>query len=394
MNIDNLTMVMGVISLVLAIVTPWINIFARKPKIDIIGDETVDEGSDNTDDSSNDKEELPAISIVITPHDNAYELEHNLPKFLGQDYPANFKVVVVASKGDSDDEDVLKRFSTDEHLYTTYIPDSSRYMSRKKLAITLGVKAAKTEWIVMTDIASVPDSDQWLKNIGRLCTDDKNLVLGYTRYDEGTADYRRFERLETDLYLIREAKKGIAYRCNSTCLAFRKSEFLKEEGFRGNLKYLRGEYDFMVNKYARPMSTAVMTDPSAWMTEEEPSDKEWRNKKLFYIEDRKHLERSASHRLPIIVDHLALHLNWLAIIAILVFGALTQRWILTGAAGLALIITYLQRTLIAKKAFNEWLTDIPSWKVVFFEVSMTWNYLGYKLKYAKADKNDFISHKL
>lgn len=90
-----------------------------------------------------------------------------LPAFLSQDYPGNFKVIVVAWKSDSDDEDVLKRYSSDPHLYTTYIPDSSRYMSRKKLAITIGVKAAQTEWVIMTDITSRPDSGQWLEGNGR-----------------------------------------------------------------------------------------------------------------------------------------------------------------------------------------------------------------------------------
>lgn len=86
------------------------------------------------------RETLPPISIIITPHENARELEENLPLFLEQDYPSDFKVIVVAWKSDSDDEDVLKRYSSNPHLYTTYIPDSSRYMSRKKLAITLRLK--------------------------------------------------------------------------------------------------------------------------------------------------------------------------------------------------------------------------------------------------------------
>ncbi len=48
--------------------------------------------------------------------------------------------------------DFLKRTAAENpHLYYTYIPESSRYMSRKKLQITLGVKAAKYEWIILTE---------------------------------------------------------------------------------------------------------------------------------------------------------------------------------------------------------------------------------------------------
>lgn len=394
MDLDNITIILGAVVIALAIITPWINIFVRRPHLPIVGDDEDENNEEENDGEDASEKALPNISVILTPHDNAAELNRNLPLFLNQDYPGEFKVIVVAWKSDSDDEDVLKRFSSDPHLYTTYIPDSSRYMSRKKLAITIGVKAAKTEWIVMSDITSCPDSDQWLRGIASHCSDGNNLVIGYTRYDEETSDYRRFERLQTDFYLMRETLKGKAYRCNSSCLAFRKSEFIKNEGFRGNLKYLRGEYDFMVNKYAQPMSVALETNPDSWMTEEEPTDKDWHNKRLFYMEDRKHMEHSTRHRIPIITDQLALHLNWIVIIAAIIFSALTQRWILLAAAGFAFLLTIILRTAIAARAFREWLTDIPAWKTIFYEIGMVWHQIIYRIRYKRADKNDFISHKI
>ncbi|MBP5712258.1 MAG: hypothetical protein J6W77_04550 [Prevotella sp.] len=87
----------------------------------------------------------PRISILITAHDNAMELDNHLPTLLSQDYPGIFEVIVVAEKGDGSTEDVLKRYLNNRLLYYTFIPDSSRYMSRKKLMITLGVKAARYE---------------------------------------------------------------------------------------------------------------------------------------------------------------------------------------------------------------------------------------------------------
>lgn len=395
-SLDNTTIIFGAIVLLLALITPWINIFVRRPRVEeneLQGDENSEVG-DETEEGNGAGDTLPPISIIITPHENARELEENLPLFLEQDYPSDFKVIVVAWKSDSDDEDVLKRYSSNPHLYTTYIPDSSRYMSRKKLAITLGVKAAKTEWLIMTDITSRPDSNQWLRTMAEKCTDGNNIVIGYTRYEDSTSDYRRFERMVEDFYLMRETKKGKTYRCDSKCLAFRKSDFIKGEGFRGNLKYLRGEYDFMANKYATPMSAALVTDPNAWMTDEEPTNKQWRNRRLFYIEDRKHLDRSARHRLPVITDQIALHINWLTIIAAAVVAWMTGRWILMAAAGLALVLTIVLRSVIASKAYNEWGADIPSWKTVFYEIGLLWHRILYNIRYARTDKNDFISHKI
>lgn len=423
MSIDNVTIIGSAIVLFLALVTPFLNGLFRIKGIDGLEDlkgskepensiaieesdsseETDDsEGTDGSEESANTGEveesamflTPPAISIILTPHENAVELEHNLPLLLGQKYHGDFQVVVVIWKGDSETEDVLKRFAGDSRLYYTYIPDSSRYMSRKKLAITLGVKAARYEWLLLTDAECRPTSNYWLQKMARNCTNDKNLVIGYTCYDDMTSDYRRFERLHTAFYLIREDVKSTAYRHNGSNLMFRKSMFIDGDGFRGNLKYLRGEYDFLVNKYAEKTETALEIARDAWMVEQEPTEKGWRNKHLFYIENRQHMQRSFRHRLLFNIDQMTMHLNYLVTITILVFSLLTQRWLLTGAAGIALLITVVLRTLIGNKAIKLFDNNIPSWKIVPYEISLLWNNLRFMLKYMRADKYDFISHKL
>ena len=55
-----------------------------------------------------------------------------------EQYHEAVKCVAVAEetidgKGDSEIEDVIKRYSDNPNLYSTYIPNSSRYVSRKKL---------------------------------------------------------------------------------------------------------------------------------------------------------------------------------------------------------------------------------------------------------------------
>lgn len=389
MIFDELTIISSIVLIVLAAITPLLNPFFRKTK-DIPQEKETEDDEKKTDE----KNILPPVSIILTPQDNAQELQKNLDSYLSQSYDAGFEVIVVMWKGDMETEDVLKRYADNPHLYYTYIPASSRYMSRKKLAITIGVKAAKNEWMLISDIECRPDSDKWLETLAHAATDNHNLVIGYTHYDDDTNYYRRFERLHIDLYLIRETQRGMAYRCNANALMFRKTEFLKEEGFRGNLKYLRGEYDFMVNKYASKDSTAIVTDEKGWLTEQEPTDKAWRNKHLFYMENRQHLQRSTPHRLLFNIDQAALHINYLVIMATAIIAVLIQNWIVTGAAALALIITMTMRTLIGKKTLSLFNEDIPAWRIVPYEIAIIWHNLGYKIKYRRADKYDFISHKL
>ncbi len=383
--IDNISIIVIAVLLVLAVATPWISIFVRRPH----PKQYETDGEDPEYDTPQ-----PGITVVLTPHENGQELKEDLPLFLNQQYGGDFQVVLVIWKSDTEAADILKGFSSNPHLYVTYIPDSSRYMSRKKLSITLGVKAAKYDWIVMTEATNKPAGDNWLATLARNCREGVSLVLGYTYYNSETSSYRQYLKFVDDLYLMRETEHGRTFRCNSTCLMFAKKAFVDWEGFRGNLKYLRGEYDFIANKYFTYGETLLETDPDAWMEEEEPTDKEWKNKQLFYQEDRKHLRGRARHRLPIAFDQIFLHLDYLVILAAIAYSVITQKWVIAAAAAIAMIVTTCIRNILAGKALDEWGVDVPHWKSVWYDLSFVWHWLSYKLKYAKADKTDFISHKI
>ncbi len=348
--IDNTIIIISVILIVMASVTPFINPFFRKPK------QNDDNGSENEQKDTTIKQK---ISIIITAHDNAKELEEHLPAFLSQDYEAEYEIIVVTNKSDSDTEDVLKRFSKNENLYATFIPETSRYMSKKKLAVTLGVKAAKYEWIIFTDAYCRPQSDKWLSTMVRNCNEDVNLIIGYTKYSDESKIFYHLQRVMTEFYLMREAQKSTAYRTDGCNIMFRKSEFMNEDGYRDNLKYIRGEYDFMVNKYAKKGQTRTEMSKDAWLIEDNPTLKMWRNKHLFYFETRKHLKRSFRHRLIFNTDQFMMYMNFLLIISSIIFSIITERWIITAVAGLSLILTVVLRTMICRKAIKQFDIEIP-----------------------------------
>lgn len=336
----------------------------------------------------------PAVTVLITVHENAEELNKHLPILLSQVYEPGYEVVVVAEKGDAEADSVLKQYSQNARLYTTFIPDSSKYMSRKKLAITLGVKAAKNEWILLTEPFSAPQSDEWLQQMARQCADDKNLVIGYSGYSSNAKPFQRFERLLTACYLMNKDLKSVSYRTNGTNLMFRKSEFMAQHGYQGNLHLLRGEFDFLVNKYARKGGTALALSPQAWVRDDAPSSKSWKNKHLFYLETRKFLKRSFPVRLAFNFDQWMLHLNFMAIIAAFVYSILTHNWMLCGCAAVVSAITLILRIMFAKRVINYFCEEIPAWKILPYEFSMACRNLVHFIQYKLADKNVFTSHKL
>lgn len=379
MIISTTTIIAGAVVVLLAVLGSLINPFLRSLRFQ----------------KTETAENQPPVSILITAHDNLAELERNLPMFLRQQYAADYQVIVVCQSTDGETQDFLKRTAAENpHLYYTYIPESSRYMSRKKLQITLGVKAAKHEWIILTEPNCRPSNDKWLQTMVRQCQDPNHLVLGYVALDEETKSVRRFDSIRKTYYVLRRAQQTYGYRSHMPNVAFRKSDFMKEQGYQGNLEYVRGEYDFLVNKYALCGDTATELDCDAWLIREAPSNKSWHNAHLYLQASRKSLERAGSMRTLMFFDHLMPHLSLIATLAVAAYSILMKNWILTGCAGFSFLLLFIVRMLIANKAIKHFDDGIAMFKLPFFEYGIIWRNLATKLRYWRADKNDFTSHKL
>ena len=379
MIISTTTIIAGAVVVLLAVLGSLINPFLRSLRFQKTGT----------------AENQPPVSILITAHDNLAELERNLPMFLRQQYAADYQVIVVCQSTDGETQDFLKRTAAENpHLYYTYIPESSRYMSRKKLQITLGVKAAKHEWIILTEPNCRPSNDKWLQTMARQCQDPNHLVLGYVALDEETKSVRRFDSIRKAYYVLRRAQQTYGYRSHMPNVAFRKSDFMKEQGYQGNLEYVRGEYDFLVNKYAHCGDTATELDCDAWLIREAPSNKSWHNAHLYLQASRKSLERAGSMRTLMFFDHLMPHLSLIATLGVAAYSILMKNWILTGCAGFSFLLLFIVRMLIANKAIRHFDDGIAMFKLPFFEYGIIWRNLATKLRYWRADKNDFTSHKL
>ncbi len=368
--------------LLLAAVSPLVSPFFRLPK-----------RNDNDSAAIGDNGDKP-VSVVIISHDNAPELEKHLPEFLSQKYNAEFQVIVVADERDSETDDVIKRFSSDPHLYATFMPLSSRYISRKKLAITLGIKAAKNPWVIVTDAWCMPESDEWLHSFASHLDDSSDVVLGYTRYEEDAPSNYHFENIVNASINLRSAQKDSAYGSASRLVAIKKDIFLEGDGFLGNLKYMRGEYDFLVNKFGGDGRTSTAFTPSAFLSEDTPFSKRWSENHLFAINTGRHLNGHWLMTLIRQIDFGMMNITNLAIIGALVYGGMKEDWIVLGAGILAFIIEYAIICLTAKRALKRFDSQVSIFLVPFLAFMQPFRNIGWRLRYYFTNKNDFITHKI
>ena len=353
------------------------------------------ESAADADENEVAESEMPAVSIVVLATGTTETLDAHLSVLLTQNYEQPYGVIVVGVKGDLSTEDVIGKYSVDhKNLYSTYIPQRSLFISKQKLSVALGVKAAHNEWIVLLDAKDRPASSMWLRKMAAKMDKDTNLVLGYSNYDPEAKPYYRFDRLRNECYLLRKASRKTAYRTESGNFAFRRSEFLEQDGYLGNLQYVGGEYEFLINKFARTYGSRIAVSPEAFVIEDVPNKKAWLNRKLYLKSIRKDLERTSAARSLYAADLLFMYLNYIAIIAAAAYSGLTMNWILMGTSALTLILTITSRILSARKAYRKFEADLSLWTVVFYEFSIVFHKLSVILRYRMADKYDFTTHKL
>lgn len=210
-------------------------------------------------------DELEECAVVVYSRDQASQLQLLLPEILGQDYPADFEVIVV-NEGESAAVNEVVTLLQIKHpnLYLTYTPDGARNLSRKKLGITLGVKATRRPVIVLTTAGTEIHSDRWLRSMMQHFRPDgkTEVVLGYAAapaYDDDAfgARARSFDFVVDSSAWISPAVNGHPWRGTEHNLAYRRSTFFANKGFSRRLNLRYGDDDIFVSEIANGKNTAV-----------------------------------------------------------------------------------------------------------------------------------------
>ena len=103
------------------------------------------------------------VSIIIAARNESDNLYENLPQILRQDYP-EFEVIVVNNQSIDDSGWLLTAFSRQfPNLRVVELGRHRHLRPGKKLPITLAIKAAKYEHVLLTDAYCRPASNQWIK---------------------------------------------------------------------------------------------------------------------------------------------------------------------------------------------------------------------------------------
>jgi len=219
------------------------------------------------------------VSVIICARNEEKNLENNLPSILTQDYP-DYEVIVVNDCSEDETEFVLERFQKKhKHLKTTTIKEDEKFYHSKKLALTIGIKAAKNDLLLLTDADCKTTSNKWIEQMQANFSEKTEIVLGYGGYIREKKLINNLIRFDTLFIAIQYLTFALAkktYMGVGRNLAYRKSLFFKHKGFAKHNHIESGDDDLFVNQAATRGNTRIeISKESITRSEAEPTFVSW-----------------------------------------------------------------------------------------------------------------------
>ena len=239
------------------------------------------------------QEKLPAVSVVLTARNDASWLRENLVYLLEQDYP-NFEVVVVDYLSQDDTPYVLKLLKDYyPHLKIVPFKEDVNLFQGKKYPLSIGIKSAKNDILMLADPDCTPKNLQWLRGMvkgyqgerlkvkgekektekpGQVASNQAiKIVLGYCgvkRTKTLLGVLQQYDALYYGASYLGSALLGHPYTGSGRNLSYRRSFFFKRGAFISHYDVADGSDDLFVYQNADSKNTVICIDSDACLTAE------------------------------------------------------------------------------------------------------------------------------
>lgn len=216
---------------------------------------------------SNQFDSKEPVSVIICARNELRNLQQFLLSVLTQNYP-DYQVVVVNDCSWDESEKYLDEMALNyPHLKVVTIREQEKYIHGKKFAVSLGVKAASHDLLLLTDADCKPVSSDWISRMTSSYSPGTEIVVGYGAYMKSGGLLNRLIRFDTvfsAIQFLSAALAGKAYMGVGRNLSYRKSLFFKNKGFAKHNHVLSGDDDLFVNETARKDNVKVQIHPDSF----------------------------------------------------------------------------------------------------------------------------------
>jgi glycosyltransferase involved in cell wall biosynthesis len=235
-----------------------------------------------------------AVSVVICARDEAQNLADNMPYVLQQQYASTFEVIAVDDNSYDDSKYVLEHLSKIfKNLRPVSLQQEARLIQGKKFPLSMGIKEAKHELLLLTDADCKPASPHWILHMQHgFNKAGAEIVLGYGPYEKEKGVLNkliRFETFFTALQYLSFALAGRPYMGVGRNLSYKRDLFFRNKGFSAHNQIAGGDDDLFINKVANQKNTAIVIDPESFTySKAKTSWSSWRAQKARHYSTSRH----------------------------------------------------------------------------------------------------------
>ncbi len=233
------------------------------------------------------------ISVIVCAKNEAENVANFIPLLAEQNY-SDYEIVLI---DDASSDDTLELFEAFEKQYSNVklvkVENNEAFWGNKKFALTLGIKAAKYEYLLFTDADCYPKTTGWITEMSAHFTKEKTIVLGYGAYERIKGSFLnkiiRFETLLTATQYFSWAKLGKPYMGVGRNMAYKREEFFKTNGFIEHMKIRSGDDDLFINEASNARNTTICYTPESFtFSMPKTTFKDWFTQKRRHVATAKH----------------------------------------------------------------------------------------------------------
>ena len=239
------------------------------------------------------------VSVIICARDEAHNIAHNLPGILVQKYKTTHEVIVVNDNSTDETKYLLDEFrKMFKNLNPIPLKQEAKMIPGKKFPLSIGIKSAKYEVVLLTDADCVPASELWIQKMQDGYYDEKQIVLGYGTFHKKPGMLNkliRFETFHSALQYLSFALAGVPYMGVGRNLSYKKELFFNNKGFSAINHIPGGDDDLFINMVANKRNTAIMIEKDAHtLSEAAPTWSIWQKQKFRHYTTSKYYK--AKHK--------------------------------------------------------------------------------------------------
>ncbi len=294
--------------------------------------------------------DLPSVSVVIIAHNEADYLKESLPYLLEQDYP-NYEVVVVDYTSQDDTSFVLRICAENySNLKPISFPEDVNMFRGKKYPLSIGIKSAKNDVILLTDPDCVPKDCNWIREMMCGYMHGATIVLGSSmlKQEKGLLNtLQQYDNIVFNASYLGMALAGHPYTGSGHNLSYKRDFFFRRGGFISHYSIPDGADDLFVNQNATRSNAAVITrQEAAVIVEPRPTFGLWHLERLHRRATRRYYSMGDKMMLPL---YPLAQLLFLVALVLLLVGGIFPWQVLAGVVALKLAWQIVSFHLLCKR---------------------------------------------